>query len=286
MPSQPPAAPEAPGLDDPDDVADTIQAFLGRHVGAANANGVVVNLSGGIDSTTAATLAVEALGNAAVEGLVLPASATPDGDVDDAIRVAERLAIDYRVIDVQPIVDAFVGQLGSDHASGSAVETDPSDPESDDDRRAAIGNVAARARMTVAYFEANRADRLVVGTGNRSELLLGYFTKYGDGGVDLLPIGDLYKTQVRDLATELGVAESIVRKEPTAGLWEGQSDADEIGAPYETVDAILRLAVDRGVGSAAIADVVDRPMDFVDELLARVDATAHKRRQPPTPGLR
>jgi NAD+ synthase len=145
--------------------------------------------------------------------------------------------------------------------------------------------------MTLAYLAANATDRLVCGTANRSELLLGYFTKHGDGGADMHPIGHLYKSEVRALAAELDVPEFVVEKPPTAGFLPGQRDADDLGAPYEVIDRVLRLGVDRGLDAAAIADRLsgdedaagDVDEETVADLLARHRATAHKRTTPDVP---
>lgn len=137
--------------------------------------------------------------------------------------------------------------------------------------------------MALAYFHANLADRLVLGPGNRTELELGYFTKYGDGGVDALPLGDLYKTQVRDLAKELAVPDRIVEKPPTAGLWDGQTDEGELGTSYAVTDAILRDLNERGQTIAATATELGLDASVVDQIATRVSTSQHKRRMPPIP---
>lgn len=266
-----------------------IVTFIQETVAESGAKGVVVNLSGGIDSTVAATLATEALGSAGVYGLLLPASASRSSNVDDARQVAEELVIDHRAVDVQPLLDRFrttvVGQR-------RRTKPDPIGrpnrvtvyPTADrENYREALGNATARLRMMVAYFEANTTDRLVLGTGNRTELLLGYFTKYGDGGVDLLPIGDLYKTHVRQLARHLDVPERIVEKQPTAGLWEGQADETELGAPYELIDAILYRVVDEERSVEETARTLGVDDELVSRFVEMVETAAHKRTTPLSP---
>ncbi|MGM0399467.1 MAG: NAD+ synthase [Halobacteriota archaeon] len=274
---------EAPRLAAPDQRRRSLEAFVRGLVDDADATGVVVNLSGGIDSSVTASLAVESLGSDQVTGLVLPATPTPTTDVDDALHLAEELVIDYRVVDLQPIVERFMALLQDREGNGRAAGTG-ADSVTATDRRAAVGNLAARARMAVAYFEANVTERLVLGTGNRTELELGYFTKYGDGGVDALPIGNLYKTQVRDLATVLDVPTHIVEKPPTAGLWEGQTDEAELGATYPVIDAVLHGLLDRALPVGDVADELDLEETEVDRIATLVDGAEHKRRMPPTPG--
>jgi len=240
--------------------------FIADKVDEAGAEGVVVGLSGGIDSSTSSALAVEALGANAVKGLVMPADATPDGDVKDAKEHAHDLGIDYDVINVQPVVDEFLSQYPSDA-----------------DDREAVGNLAARSRMCYNYLVANAQDRVVVGTGNRSEMLVGYYTKYGDGGVDILPVGGLYKTEVREVARALGVDERLVEKTPTAGLWEGQTDESELGAPYADVDDFLRAYVDEGASVDEAADAAGVDDETAQRLVGLYRRSEHKRKTPPYP---
>lgn len=276
---------EPPRLAAPDERRRSLEEFVRGVVDDADATGVVVNLSGGIDSSVTASLAVEALGSEHVTGLVLPATPTPTTDVDDAIHLAEELVIDYRVIDLQPIVERFMALL-QDREGDIRGDSGGADTVPDDERRAAVGNLSARARMAVAYFEANVSERLVLGTGNRTELELGYFTKYGDGGVDALPIGNLYKTQVRDLATVLDVPDHIVEKPPTAGLWDGQTDEAELGATYPVIDAVLHGLLDAEDTAEVVADELGLDGGFVDRIATLVDRSDHKRRMPPRPGDR
>ncbi|MFB6193922.1 MAG: NAD+ synthase, partial [Halobaculum sp.] len=244
-----------------DEVKDRITSFVASQVETAGADGAVIGLSGGIDSTTTAHLAVEALGADAVQGLVMPSEVNREANMSDAERVAETLGIDYDVIEIEPIAEAFFDAL-------------PRASES----QTARGNVRVRCRAVVNYFLANAENRIVLGTGNRSEALTGYYTKYGDQAVDCNPIGGLYKQQVRQLADHLGVDRDLVMKTPSAGMWVGQTDEEEMGIDYDTLDAILALHVDAGLSTAAVVreldDVTAEQVEHVRELYER---SAHKR---------
>jgi len=197
-----------------------IEDFIAKRVKAAKARGVVVGLSGGLDSALVATLSVKAVGPENVLGALLPSPTNSPVDIIDARLIAEKLGIRTHTVPLKSIIDAFKLQF-----------------EHQDER--ALGNLTARIRMCVLYYYANHMNYLVAGTGNKSELSIGYFTKYGDGGCDFLPIGDLYKTQVRELAKSMGLPQVIIDRTPTAGLWPGQTDEEEIGMTYEELDRIL-----------------------------------------------
>jgi NAD+ synthase len=254
-----------------------IVEFVRDQIAAAGADGAVMGLSGGIDSTLTSHLVVEALGADSLHGLVLPASVSRDDNMSDAEAVAEALGIDYDVMPVDPVVEAVLE---------AAPGTDPHAIGSDDTaHQVPVGNVRARTRTVLNYLVANRDDALVIGTGNRSEALVGYFTKYGDGAVDCHPIGDLYKQQVRQLARHVGVPDRIIEKPPTAGLWAGQTDEGELGLAYDTLDAILALAVDGPLSAAATARHLDGVSEAdVDHVFELHRTSAHKRRLPPSPG--
>lgn len=278
--------------DDIETVANQCKTFIQHVVDAAAADGVVVGLSGGIDSTTAAALAVDALGRERVYGLVLPADPSSPENIRDAQEQAYELGINFRTVDVQAVVDRLTETMTQDLPlpqidDGYSVN-EPRVPirvsvDTDGAYKHTVGNAIARVRMLTLYFEANLRNRLVLGTGNRTEIALGYFTKYGDGGVDLQPLGDLYKTEVRTLARHLGVSDEIVDKQPTAGLWKEQTDADELGAGYETIDSILRRLIDGDKSSKEIARTLDVDVEFVETYAEMYEGAAHKRGGPPTP---
>jgi NAD+ synthase len=245
---------------------DHVCAFISETVGAAGADRAVLGLSGGIDSTLTAHLAVEALGADAVHGLVLPGAVSRGENMSDAERVATDLGIEHDVLEIDPFVDLLLDAY----------------PEAEGDREA-VGNARARTRAVVLYLVANHENGVVVGTGNRSEALVGYFTKFGDGAVDCHPIGNLYKQQVRQLARHVGVPEDLVTKEPTAGLWTGQTDEAELGLGYDTLDAILALHVDGPLSETATARELDVPAEQVTTVRRLYERSAHKRTTPPAP---
>ncbi|WP_265109037.1 NAD+ synthase [Halosolutus halophilus] len=259
----------------------SIRSDIRDIVSDADATGVIVAMSGGIDSTVTTVLAVEALGGDRVLGLGLPCHKADEAGTSEARTIADGLGIEFSEIQLRPLLEAFEETAARDLESPVArVESDR--PH---ERNYAIGNVVARLRMCCAYYAANRRSRLVLGTANRSELLLGYFTKYGDGAADAYPIGDLYKTEVRALAKRLGVPRRIVSKEPTAGFWADQTDAEELGASYEVIDPLLRRLVDEGASIEAAADAGGIDRGTARDVASLSAATAHKRALPPTPGI-
>lgn len=250
----------------PPHAAATIGAFLRAHALADGATGVVVGLSGGVDSALVARLARDALGPARVLGVLLPDAHVEPSLVEETTAYAADLGLAHRQVRIEPLEAAFGASL----------------PEVAD--RVTVGNTAARIRMTVLYALAREQRRLVVGTGNKSELLLGYFTKYGDGGADLLPLGDLYKTEVRTLATQLELPWGFLERAPTAGLWEGQTDEAELGLRYDELDRIL-YGLEQLLDPEEIARRGEVPIEKVRSVEARIRATRHKRRMPPIPKL-
>ena len=254
---------------------DHLTAFISDTVDAAGAEGAVLGLSGGIDSTLTAHLAVEALGEDGLHGLVLPSEVNTEGNMSDAERVAEILGIEYDVVDVEPIFDAFLAAF-PDADAASNVEEEP--------LRTAAGNVRVRTRGVMNYFVANVENRVVLGTGNRSEALTGYFTKYGDQAVDCNPIGNLYKQQVRQLAAHVGVPEDLVMKTPSAEMWLGQTDEEEMGVGYDTLDAILALRIDGPLSTSATVRALEGVTEeHVERVVDLYERSAHKRAMPPAP---
>ncbi len=205
-------------------LADRISNWIKEKVREAKAEGVVIGLSGGIDSSVVAYLAKRAMGEK-VLGLIMPCYSTVL-DEDYAWLIAKRLNIKTERISLDSIYNDLLGILPSH-------------------KKIALANLKPRLRMLTLYYFANNLNYLVAGTGNKSEILIGYFTKYGDGGCDILPLGDLLKTQVRKLAKELEIPHEIIKRRSSAGLWEKQTDEEELGIRYEDLDRTI-LAIERG----------------------------------------
>jgi len=223
---------------------------------------LIVGVSGGIDSATTLSLCVKAVSSKNVLGLVMPDTrTTPARDVDDAQELLHLMGVSYVKHSINRLADTYREELG---VSDEKL----------------LGNIRARIRMNILYYYANRSGGLVVGTGDRSELLLGYFTKYGDGGVDVLPIGSLYKTQVRRLAALLGVPDKIVSKPSSPALWAGQTAEGELGVKYEEADLILYGVTELGYQAKDLLDLgFDR--EVVERVLSLMEKSAHKRALPP-----
>jgi len=241
--------------------ADVIKSFISFRVNEAKAKGVVIGLSGGLDSAVTTKLCVEALGKEKVFCFLLPTENTPKEDTEDALEFAKSLGVKYRIIDISGIVKKIASTI---HNKMKKKE---------------MGNIHARTRMIVLYYFANKNNYLVVGSGNKTELLMGYFTKYGDGACDIMPLGDLYKTQVRELAKHLKIPEKIINKTPRAGLWKGQTDESELGIKYEILDQIL-YGMEKGLKNNEIVKSVGVEISEVKRIKNIVNSTKHKRKMP------
>jgi len=238
-------------------VADRISTWIAEQVRLAEAKGAVLGLSGGVDSSLAAVLAKRALGDR-VLGLLMPCHSDPQ-DLAHAQWVAETFHIRTELVDLTLVFDAFLAVLPV------AVP-----PQGD---RLAQANLKARLRMATLYYHANLHNYLVVGTSNRSELAVGYFSKFGDGGADILPLGGLLKGQVRELAREVGIPQPIIEKPPSGGLWPGQTDEGEMGITYREIDEALQ-ALETGEPHRV-------PAEALAQVQRMMDHSAHKRAMPP-----
>ncbi len=217
----------------------------------AGAKGLVLGISGGLDSSVTAVLVKKAVGDNHL-ALILPCHSHPQ-DLEHAALIAKTFGLKTETVDLTPVYDLLLTIL----PAGTPM---------------ARANLKPRLRMLTLYYYANTLNYLVVGTGNKSEIMVGYFTKYGDGGVDLLPIGNLYKTQLREFARYLGIPEDIILKPPSAGLWEGQTDEGEMGITYPELDSILE-ALENGEA--------DEASPLVLKVKRMVESSAHKRATPP-----
>jgi len=240
--------------------------FIERQAATAGVDRAVLGISGGVDSGLVTGLAAEALGPENVHGLVMPSTMNDEETMSDAERVAQTFEVPYDVIEIEPIAETFLDAY----------------PEAREDRMAA-GNLRVRTRAVLSYLVANTENALVLGTGNRTEALIGYFTKYGDGAVDCHPIANLYKQQVRQVARAVGVPESVASRTPTAGMWVGQTDEEELGIEYDTLDSILALHVKGGVPTSATARELGVEAHVVERVRSLYENSAHKRAVPPAP---
>ena len=231
-------------------------SWIGDTVSTAGGQGVVVGMSGGIDSSVVAALCQRAFPKSTL-GVIIPCYGDRV-DREHAELVATSCGIPVEVAVLDEAFDALVKALSSRAYSLVTKEL-------------AEANIKPRLRMVALYYFANRLNYLVVGAGNRSELSVGYFTKYGDGGVDLLPLGNLLKSQVRDLAEYLKIPREIIDKPPSAGLWAGQTDEAELGVTYRELDNYLAT----GDGSGEVKEKID----------SMINRSSHKRRTPPAPLL-
>jgi len=235
-----------------------IQKWIKEYVTSAKISGVVIGISGGIDSAVTTTLCVKALGKERVIGLGLPCSSIPQ-DLDDAKELAGILGIRFIKIDLTSIYNEFINSTSSLF----------------DSSQLARANLKPRLRMMAIYFVGQSfGNLLVAGTSNRTELAIGYFTKYGDGGVDFEPIGGLYKCEVREFAKLLNVPKKIIKKPPSAGLWEGQTDEGEIGMSYNELDEII-YRIDYNL---SLNDLNQKNVEKVKLMMRSAD---HKNKMPP-----
>lgn len=234
--------------------------FIRDEVHKAGFERAVLGLSGGVDSSLSAFLTAEALGNGNVYGINMPYRESSTRGIQHAQQVSNLLNIQFLSIEITPMIDMYVQSF----------------PNADSVRK---GNKMARERMSILYDQSARFNALVVGSSNKTEILLGYGTIYGDMACAINPLGDLYKTQVWDLAREVGVPEEIIEKAPTADLWRGQTDEEELGLSYREVDRLLNLMIDNGLGPDELVSE-GFTEDFIRNVAIRIRSSEFKRRMP------
>lgn len=239
----------------------TIKRFLTGKLLQSGLSGYVVGLSGGIDSAVSTALAVQAVGREKVLAVIMPYRTSSESSIEDARLLIDQLGIEHRLVDITPMIDAYYGEI----------------TEANQYR---AGNKMARERMAILFDIALENSRLVLGTGNRTEIALGYTTWYGDSACSLNPIAELYKSEIRALARELDIPGSIITKPPTADLWENQTDEGEIGVSYEQIDRLLVRVIDEGERSMEklLSEGFD-PTD-ISRVVSLVNRNAFKRRLP------
>jgi len=237
-----------------EELANKLIAWIREQVALAKRRGVAFGLSGGLDSAVVAVLCKRAFADNAL-GVIMPCYSS-DTDIEHAREVAQQFHIPISTIALEGVFDSLLRVL-------PVGDYEPAT------KKLAEANLKPRLRMLTLYHSANRLGYLVVGTGNRSEISIGYFTKYGDGAVDILPLGNLVKSQVRELAICLGIPKEIIQKPPSAGLWAGQTDEGEMGIPYEELDLYL-----------ITGEAVEEVKKNVDAMIA---GSAHKRAMPAIP---
>ena len=249
-----------------DEVEKRIKRFIREYVENAEAEGIVLGMSGGIDSGTVAALSALSIGGDRVLGLMLPEEETYSSkDIEDAKSVAEKFGLNTRKCDITPVLRSFYETIPI---------FDPAD-------RLCKGNIKARTRMIYLYYYANKLNRIVCGSSDKSETMMGYFTKWGDVAADISPLMDLYKTQVRKLAAHLGFPAKLSAKPSTPALWPNQLAETELGIKYEKLDLIL-YGLERFMTTAEIAQQLRVKETLVERVKNRWLSVEHKRRLPLT----
>jgi NAD+ synthase len=254
---------------DPDETKQKITRFIKDYVTKTKTKGIVLGMSGGIDSSTNAALTALAIGGNRTHGLIMPEKETLNpADVRYAQQVAKKFNIKTTTIDITNILNAFYKNI----------------PDFQPSNFKAKGNIKARTRMILLYYYANSKNLIVSASSDKSETMIGYYTKYGDIAADIAPQQDLYKTQVRQLAKHIDIPEAIIRKPPTPALWPNQNAENEIGIAYEKLDLIL-YGLEHFMETPQIAKQLTFPVKTVESIKQRWLSTEHKRRMPLTTKL-
>lgn len=242
-----------------------IRTFIKESIRSTNSSGMVIGLSGGIDSAVVTKLAADSIDPSKILNVFMPSRVTPAADYKTTMELSQNWGTEYKIVDIQPAVDALTSVLLSD-------------VEAPLER----GNIAARCRMIVLYNLAKKRNYVVAGTSNQSEIMTGYFTKFGDGACDLTPLANTYKTEVKQMAAMIGIPQDIIDKPPSAGFWEGQTDESEMGISYDNLDAIL-YNMEMDFDDEEIAKDIDLSPEEVKKIRVLVESMEHKRRLPLRP---
>jgi NAD+ synthase len=249
------------------EVEKRIKRFIKEYIENAEADGIVLGMSGGIDSGTVAAISSLSIGGDKVTGLMLPERETSNSkDINDAKIVAEKFGLKTTVCDITPTLEGFYKTI----------------PIFDQTEKLCKGNIKARTRMIYLYYYANKLNMIVCGSSDKSETMMGYFTKWGDVAADISPLMDLYKTQVRKLAEHIGIPPELAAKPSTPALWPNQLAETELGIKYETLDLIL-YGLERFMTTEEIAQQISVKKPLVEKVKSRWLAVEHKRRLPLTP---
>lgn len=242
--------------------------FIKEYLLKSGGRGYIVGVSGGLDSAAAVALAARSVGANKVFALILPdKNVTPTEDIEDAITLVKELKVDYHIIEISEVVNVFKKII--------PIHKD------DEEDKLSLGNLRARVRMCILYYYANKLKYLVLGTSDRSEYLIGYFTKYGDGAADVAPLTVLYKTQVRLFAKYLGVPKNIVEKPSAPRLWPKHIAEEELGIKYEDIDLVLAAHLDLGIAEEDIPNVIGVDRSTVNKVLTMYRFSIHKRQGGP-----
>lgn len=252
-----------------DTVLSSLTHFVKEYLENSGAHGVVIGLSGGLDSSVLLAVLVKAISPSKVTALILPdSSATPEEDTRDAIELARSMGVEHHVVYIDQIVEAY--RIAPFIQITNNIST---------------GNLRARIRMNILYYYANKYNTIVAGSSDRSELLIGYYTKYGDGAADILPLGCLYKTQVRELGRLLGLPDRVIYKPSAPRLWKGHTALSELGYSYDEIDLALYALFDLKMNIDDAIKATDLPSELFEKVLSMHRKSRHKRTIPPIPSL-
>lgn len=236
-----------------------IEAFLHQH--ASKAKGFIFGLSGGVDSAVIAHICARSFKDKTLALLMPDSNISPKEETEDALNMVDTLGLEYKLIDISTIHSQFANVV------------EPNEK--------ALGNLRARIRASLLYYYANLRNNLVIGSSDKSEFLIGYFTKFGDGSADILPVVSLYKTQIRELAKYLNVKESIIGKKSSPHLWKGHVAEEEIGIPYEEIDCILYCLEDKKMSIQETQKMTELSAEKIEKIYQLYKNNEHKRVMPP-----